>query len=153
MKTQSGPSFWFLMVALCVGVGLIVAGSQSPSPQPPSPAPTVPGVPSLEMQGIVAAVKQTAAVNPAAAKVIGGAFRDLATVLPHAGLKTNGDLARIIERFEKIYGPTTTLKGGLPGFSAAANGALKQSLGDDDVALNQARAVETLQAIAWALGA
>lgn len=141
-----------MVLVLLLGVGLITYGSKQSGPSP-TPAPVVvPGAPTVELQGLVARLKQIAATNPAAAKIIGKAFRDLATVLPHAGLKTNSDLRTLIEKFEKVYGPTTTLKGGLPGFSAEANAVLKQSLGDDDVALNQAKAVDALNAIAWACG-
>lgn len=151
MNSIKQPS-WPMVLVLLLGVGFIVYGSKSSSPGPTPPAVVVPGAPTIELQGLVAKLKQIAATNPAAAKVIGKAFRDLATVLPHAGLKTNSDLRALIEKFERIYGPTTTLKGGLPGFSAEANTVLKQSLGDDDVALNQAKAVDALNAIAWACG-
>lgn len=145
---------WPIVLLIVAGVWLAACSpGYAPSPAPaPTPGVVVPGAPTVELQGLVARLKQIAATNPAAAKVIGKAFRDLATVLPHAGLKTNSDLRALIEKFERIYGPTTTLKGGLPGFSAEANTVLKQSLGDDDVALNQAKAVDALNAIAWACG-
>ncbi|WP_425618063.1 hypothetical protein NA78x_001756 [Anatilimnocola sp. NA78] len=150
---NQNPSWFLVIAALCVGVSLIAAGSiTTPAVPGPTPVVVVPGAPSAEMQAIVVQIKTIADTKPDVAKAVGRAFRDLATILPHAGLKTNGDLVAIIAKFESIYGPSTSLKGGLPGFSVAANAAMKQSLGDDDVALNQARAVETLNAIAWACG-
>lgn len=121
-----------------------------PPPDPPGPVPTA------ELMRIVQPIKTLAIGNPKSTK-LGGVYRKAAEGIRGASQVTTTEQARqwLID-YDAQAIRDNGLVGAMPGFGAAFNQAMKESLGLDNVALDsvkRARLADTLDAVAWALGA
>lgn len=123
-----------------------------PNPQPqPQPLPPL-GMPSAEMQQLVAPIKavmlQGDAVKAAKWRE---AWQDLSTILlsspPPAGL---GALKGTITTYANAVTTRAGLQNAFPGFSAALEKSFATAFGAEDGAYNSGRAIEFAQAVAWA---
>lgn len=113
------------------------------------PIPVV--VPAADLQALVAAVKAFAGQKHAATAA--QFYRDFADVLSRdTSPLTLGQFRNAHAKAQTLAFQRTEIVGAMPGLSAAIDGVLASSLGKEDVALPRQKAVDTLNAIAWALG-
>jgi hypothetical protein len=143
-----------LLAAILVA-GLILSGGKLPDlgkllPKPAVVVPAVP-VPSAELQGIVGPVKAEAAKLPAAERAaFARYFADFAAVLlPDLEIKSAGAVRQAIEESTKrSFGGDK-----YPAFNVAAEKAVMDALGADNVSLDEAkrkRLIQVFEALSWA---
>lgn len=140
-----------LIALVLVGLGLLLANKDKlPLPGPITPpAPIV--APAADLQAVVAPVKAFAEQKQA--KVAAQFYRDFADVLNRdTSALTIGQFRNAHAKAQTLAFQRTEIVGAMPGLSAAIDAVLAQSLGKEDVALPRQKAVDTLNAIAWALG-
>lgn len=131
-------------------IGLViylVMGGRLPSPAPgpspaPAPAPVDPANPLLSFRG-----------KPGATDVA-KAHRDFAAVVarPAALYTSSGKLKADLVRFHEVLWAQTPAADTLPGFSAAFDAAFVKAFGEQDVAIDDAKATTFAETVASALG-
>lgn len=129
------------------------AGPVSPVPVPV--APVSPGVPSAEMQGLVASIVPLRAKNPQAATIMAQFYRAAADVVRRddSRIKTTGQFRTSRIDANNLYAAKTPVVGTL-GLGPPSDKAIADAIGLEDVGLDaakRARLAEVLDAIAWAL--
>jgi hypothetical protein len=67
-------------------------------------------------------------------------------------VKTAGQFRAGHLRAQELFAEKVPVAASLPGLSAQINAVLEKSVGLEDVAFNRAKVVESLSAVAWALG-
>lgn len=114
----------------------------------PAPAPVV--APSAEFQAAVAPVKTVLAGKPEAQRKFGTYFRLLGVAMQQApeAFRTVGALNQHQMQAGAIY--TKQIPGGVPGLGEAVAQAYLTMLGDEDKALEPARAQQAVAALEWA---
>lgn len=125
----------------------LLAGGRSRPDKPDVPAPSEP---SADMQTAVAPLKQFAGKEPSTE--VAEAFRKLAWAVEGSELSTVQGLQSAIERFDSILFARVLSGQSLPGFSAALTESRTKALGATDGKLDKAKAVDWLNAVAWAVG-
>ena len=125
------------------------------APVPVPVAPVVPGVPSAEMQGLVAQIVPLRAKNPQAATVMAQFYRAAADVVRRddSRIKTTGQFRASRIDANNLYIAKTPTVGTL-GLGPPSDKAIADAIGLEDVGLDaakRARLAEVLDAIAWAL--
>jgi hypothetical protein len=144
MKTSS-------MVALGVIAWALFAASKGGNAPDAVPDVTFPA-PSQAMQIEVAGAKAYRG-KPYAA-LVGKFYSDFAEVLGRDTnvVKTAGQFRAGHLRAQELFAEKVPVAASLPGLSAQINAVLEKSVGLEDVAFNRAKVVESLSAVAWALG-
>lgn len=121
--------------------------------------PDVPSVPTptAELQARFAELKEIAAapLDKSKKATMVAIWYDFSSALATAPVvpKTTGTFKQAVTHYSNAAGTATGLAGAFPGFSAALEKAFVATFGDEDAALDKAKAVEFSQAIAWACGA
>ncbi len=117
---------------------------------PVTPAPVVP-VPSAQLQAAVAPIKALmATVDKAKATTFATAWSDLAGELGGTELSTLSDFKQLVTQYTNAVGRRAGLVGAFPGFSAALEQAFIASFSDQDGNVNAMKAVDFVNAVAWA---
>ena len=118
-------------------------------------APALP-LPSAELQLRLGEVKSiVAAADKAKQATMVAVWYDFAAALATvpAAPKTTGTFKAALTHYSNAAGTSTGLAGAFPGFTAALEKAFVATFGDEDIALDKAKALEFSQAVAWACGA
>jgi hypothetical protein len=139
-------------VILLIALALVFGGGNMPAPAP-GPTPSV--VVSPEMQRHVEPLRgKMAASDSQTRKLLADGFRDLAEVLAinPGRIKTTSELSGVASSMAQVLSNSAALRGKVPGFSAAVEDSFRSVFGTDTGAVEQAKAIEFLQALAWACG-
>lgn len=129
-----------------------------PGLKPATPTVVVPGngVPSAEMQSLVAPVKAIVSGKPKASE-LGDFFFSAADVVKRDSTRINStsQVAAWLRDANTLRVQNTDLVGAFPGVSKAIDDTLKASIGDEQGQLTpdkRKRLAETFEAISWACG-
>jgi len=149
------PNRWltWLLVGILAFAGYQYAQQQgwiTPSPAPTPDEPT-PAAPTGKLLTLAEPLRKIAAEKPSAARRVAAFYRVFADAL--AGdpvVKTNGQLRAAHAAAGGKYLAMIDAAGQL-GAKAAIENLLKQHLGDDNQAVDSAKAREAFAAIAWGL--
>jgi hypothetical protein len=108
--------------------------------------------PPAAMQAEVAGVKAYRGKPNAA--LVGKFYADFAEVLGRDTniIKTAGQFRAGHQRAQELFAEKIPVAASLSGLSAQINAVLEKSVGLEDVAFNRTKVVESLSAVAWALG-
>ena len=152
-----------LSTAQIIGIAVIVIALLLPRNNTPVPTPVPTPIPvTPDLQAAVASIQTLAKQSPSAAKQVGFLYRDIANVLLRDSgnsntivIKTTGQLREGIRISEQLFAQKTNLPSQLPELSPMINQVFDNQLTLKDQALTsdlRQKAVNTANAIAWALG-
>lgn len=147
MSNNNGGLILVVLIALVI----FGNGPATPTPGPgPSPSPV-----SEAMQKHVSGVRSVvASAQPGPRSLLSKGFSELADVLSvNPGVITTTDTLAKVLRDESVFlMKAASLQGTVPGWDKAVNDSLDSAFGADTTAVDQAKAVEFIRALAWAAG-
>ena len=139
------PNVVIGILLICVG-GFLYYGKQAPKP---TPKPSLPE-PTADLKTLVAPLSQWK--GKPGAQDVANFYRDFADILARdPKSRTTGWFRSGHQEAQALFAQKTDLAGKLPGISAAIDSVLMQTLGKEDGPLDKQKAINALNAIAWAL--
>jgi hypothetical protein len=123
------------------------------TPTPPTPPVPGPDAPSAELQTLLAPVRTVMVASPDAAKrkVYAGMWLDFAAAFDaNSTAMTTGQFKAAVQAFINAAATRANLQGAFPGFTAALDKSFTGRFGNQDGALDKAKALEFVKGLAWA---
>jgi hypothetical protein len=148
---DSNSNGGLILVALIAAVVIFGNGPATPTPGPGPNAVVVSEAMRKHVTGLQSVM---ATAQPGPKGLIAKGFADLAEVLElNPGvISTTDQLSRITRDTSSILSRAASLKGTVPGFSAAVEQSLTSAFGTDTMSVKHSDAVDFIRSLAWACG-